>query len=340
MNHELIKEILCQIGEAVCRKVHQALRDQSIEERSAVHFEGADDTIYQIDRDVEDIIVPLLEQHAATLGGLVLIAEGIGEDAVDGLVLPANTKAEDAAIRIIMDPIDGTRGIMYDKRAAFFLAGAAPNKGPQTHLQDIEVAVMTELPTSRSVLSDTLWAIKGQGAHRFTLHLEKNSREDRYIRPSQSDTLYGGFGQISRFFPPGRDILAGVEEAMIEQLFPDAPEGKAILFEDQYISSGGQLYEILVGHDRFVADIRVALFRRLKQEGRKIGHVCHPYDMCAILIGIEAGVIITDIAGNTLDAPLDTTTGVDWIGYANSRIKKQIEPALRTAMQKFNLNIP
>jgi len=339
MNHELLKKVLCQIGEAVCRKVHQALREQSIEERSAVHFEGADDTIYQIDRDVEDIIVPLLEQHASALGGVVLIAEGIGEDAEDGLVLPANIKNSNAAVRIIMDPIDGTRGIMYDKRAAFFLAGAAPNKGPNTRLQDIEVAVMTELPTSRSVLSDTLWAIKGSGSHRFTLHLERNSREERHIRPSQSGTLYGGFGQIARFFPPGRDVLAGIEEAMIEDLFPDAPEGKAILFEDQYISSGGQLYEMLVGHDRFVADIRVALFRQLKQAGRKIGHVCHPYDVCAALIGTEAGIIITDIAGNPLDAPLDTTSGVDWIGYANTRIRAQIEPALRAAIQKFGLTL-
>ena len=339
MNHELVKEVLCQIGEAVCRKVHQALREQSIEERSAVHFEGVDDTIYQIDRDVEDIIVPLLEQQAAALGGVVLIAEGIGEDSADGLVLPANINSSEAAVRIIMDPIDGTRGIMYDKRAAFFLAGAAPNKGPNTRLQDIEVAVMTELPTSRSVLTDTLWAIKGNGAHRFTLHLEKNSREDRHIRPSQSNTLYGGFGQIARFFPPGRDILAGIEEAMVEELFPDAPEGKAILFEDQYISSGGQLYEMLVGHDRFVADIRVALFRKLKQASRKIGHVCHPYDVCAALIGTEAGVVITDIAGNPLDAPLDTTSGVDWIGYANTRIQAQIEPALRAAIQKFGLTL-
>jgi hypothetical protein len=50
---------------------------------------------------------------------------------------------------VIVDPIDGTRGIMYDKRAAWALAGVAPNKGPGTRLRDIEVAVMTELPTSK-----------------------------------------------------------------------------------------------------------------------------------------------------------------------------------------------
>ena len=53
-------------------------------------------------------------------------------------------------MRIIIDPIDGTRGLMYDKRSAFFLAGAAPNRGDSTTLQDIEVAAMVELPTTRS----------------------------------------------------------------------------------------------------------------------------------------------------------------------------------------------
>lgn len=337
MNHELVREVLCQIGEAVCRKVHQSLREQSIEERAAVHQEGADDTIYQIDKDVEDIIVPLLRAHAAALGGVVLIAEGIGEDSEAGLVLPENITSDEAAIRIIMDPIDGTRGIMYDKRSAFFLAGAASNKGNQTCLQDIEVAVMTELPTSRSVLSDTLWAIKEQGAHRYTWHLEKNTRETRTIRPSQSPTWYGGFGQLARFFPPGRDVLAAIEDEMLATLFPDAPEGKAIVFEDQYISSGGQLYEILVGHDRFVADIRDSLFRKMRKAGQKTGHVCHPYDVCATLIGTEAGVIITNPIGKLLDAPLDTTSPVDWVAYANEQLRTQIEPVLQQLMAKYNL---
>jgi fructose-1,6-bisphosphatase/inositol monophosphatase family enzyme len=338
MNHELTREVLCQIGEAVCRKVHQALQEQSIEERSSVHQEGADDTIYQIDKDVEDIIVPLLRKQATALGGVVLIAEGIGEGSLDGLVLPENIEAAEAAVRIIMDPIDGTRGIMYDKRSAFFLAGAAPNKGRQTRLQDIEVAVMTELPTSRSVLSDTLWAIKGKGTHRYTWHLEKNTRETRIIRPSQSPTWYGGFGQIARFFPPGRETLAAIEDDMLATLFPDAPAGKAIVFEDQYISSGGQLYEILVGHDRFVADIRESLFRKMKQAGQKTGHVCHPYDVCASLIGTEAGIIITGPGGEPLDAPLDTTSPVDWVAYANEQLRAQIEPVLRASMVKYGLS--
>ncbi len=119
MNHNLIKDILIQIGESVCKKVHQSLKEQTVEERSAVFKEGEDDTIYRIDRDVEEVLVPILEKNARQLNGIVLVAEGIGEN-TNGVVLPHGKRAESASLRIIMDPIDGTRGIMYDKRSAFF----------------------------------------------------------------------------------------------------------------------------------------------------------------------------------------------------------------------------
>src|SRR5258706_5390598 len=92
---------------------------------------------------------------------MVVVAEGIEPET--GRIFPAGANEADAQVRIIMDPVDGTRGLMYDKRAAWSLAGAAPNKGPQTRLSDIEVAVMTELPTSKMALADVLWAVKGRG---------------------------------------------------------------------------------------------------------------------------------------------------------------------------------
>lgn len=336
MNHSQIKDILSQIGLLVCQKVHASLRKGTVEDRSAVYKEGMDDTIYQIDRDVEELLVPVLAEHAAALGGIVLVAEGIGED-TNGLILPDGMSSKEAQLRIIIDPIDGTRGIMYDKRPAFFLAGAAPNKGTDTTLQDIAVAVMTELPTSRSFLSDTLWAIKGQGAHAYTLNLATGERTDRKISPSRAKTIIGGFAQISRFFPPGRDLLAKIEDELIETLLPERVEGKAVIFEDQYICSGGQFYELLMGHDRFTADIRTLLYRKLAQEGRKAGHVCHPYDVCTQLIATEAGVIVTDAFGQPLDAPLDVLSPVDWIGYANEKIRHEVEPVLQKLMRKYGL---
>lgn len=335
MNREPVKKLLIDLGREICLKVHQSLEVSDHNTRTQVYAERDDDTIYQIDKDVENVIRPFIESRAAEIGGIKLIAEGFP---AEGLTFPAGHPPGSESIILLIDPIDGTRGIMYDKRSAFFLAGAAPNMDKPAFLQDIEVAVMTELPTSRSTLSDTIWAIKGSGAAAETWDIHTGEIRSRSIQPSGARTILGGFGQISRFFPPGRQVLAAMEEELISILFPDPPEGKAIVFEDQYISSGGQLYELLMGHDRFTADIRTALYRYLEREGKGwTGHRCHPYDVVAHMIGNEAGLIITDIDNNPLNAPLDTTTPVDWIGYANKDIFNEVYPVLRKLLKKYGL---
>ncbi len=335
MDHHKILQALADTGQAVCQRVQESLRTQTIEQLSAASSRAAADTIYQIDKNVEDLIVARLQQAALEAGGIVLIAEGIGED--EKVVLPAGMPEEQAKIRLLADPVDGTRGIMYNKRSAFFLAGAAPNHGKNTRLSDIEVAVMVELPTTRCYLSDTLYAIKGQGAKGFTTNLFTGEQTPLSPRPSAATSLLGGFAQIARFFPPGRDVLARIEESMLQRLYPNADLSQTILFEDQYISSGGQVYEMLMGHDRFVADIRTLLFRKLVKEGGAKGHTCHPYDLAAHLIGTEAGLVICSPRGQPLDAPFDTTSDVDWLACANQRIFDHVYPALTASIKEAGL---
>lgn len=333
MKDQMLK-LLQMAGCAVRDKVFAELQQNSIEKLSEVYKESEDDTIYQIDRNVEEILVPLLEPEAKQMGGIWLLAEGIG-DPEKGLVLGAKAGA-DPAWAIIMDPIDGTRGIMYDKRSAFFLAGAAPYKSG-LKLSDIEVACMVELPTSKMMVADMLWAIKGQGAKGQRFHLLHKTWAPLVFKPTQAKTLLGGFGQIARFFPPGREILARIDDALVNRLYPNAAEGKTLVFEDQYISSGGQMYEILMGHDRYVADIRDVLFQKMSKEGLKKGHICHPYDICVFLIGREAGVEFTDSRGMPLDAGFDLLEEVGWIAYANSQIRSLVEPVLLDIMHKEDL---
>jgi hypothetical protein len=64
---------------------------------------------------------------------------------------------------------------------------------------------------------------------------------------------------------------------------------------------------------------------------------CHPYDLCTTLIAREAGVIITDPAGAPLDAPLDLTTDVAWVGYANDALRRSIEPVLQAVLRRRSL---
>jgi fructose-1,6-bisphosphatase/inositol monophosphatase family enzyme len=334
MTDDALVEMLVEAGMAVRKKVYDSLKTSGVEHLSAVHAEKKEDTIYQIDREVEDVLLPVLTKYAVAAGGFVVLAEGIG-DGENGTILNANNLSP--KYRIIIDPIDGTRGIMYNKRPAFFLAALALNNGTATRLSDTFIAVMVELPTTKHLLADVLWAVRGKGAFRRVDNLLNGEVAQQKISPSRAKTIIGGFAQFARFFPPGRDILSAIEDELILTIHPDNPGGKALVFEDQYICTGGQLYEMLVGHDRFVADIRGILYKKLAKEGKQPGHVCHPYDACTFLIGTEAGIIITDGYGNAFDAPLDLNSEINWIGYANNDIRNQVEPILDKLLRKHQL---
>jgi fructose-1,6-bisphosphatase/inositol monophosphatase family enzyme len=387
------------------RELQRQIRLTLIEQRhlnnpASVQRVSSADTIYNIDASLEPIIEQFLEDWGREQP-LVLIAEGIEPET--GRVFPSGAKEDDAQIRLIMDPIDGTRGLMYDKRAAWTLAGVAPNKGSGTRLSDIEVAVMTELPTSKMGFADVLWAIKGQGARairerldgraatlapavmdmkgkpigqvltkmgkvadeqliealntqkktgglfgqllvglgrvnekdvQIALAFQKGDQprldpklmnvivgEPVPLQPSQSETIDHGFAMVSNFLPGTKMMASELMEYLVRHLLGEPHQ--ASVFDDQYISTGGQFYELLVGHDRFNADLR-PVFHRLQKS--KMGLCCHPYDCATVLIAQEAGVTITDETGASLDGPLDTTSPISWIGYANKTLRQKIEP--------------
>src|SRR5206468_8298066 len=131
------------------------------------------------------------------------IAEGIeSETGIEGVkVFPDGAREDDAAIRVIVDPIDGTRGLMYDKRAAWALAGVAPNRGPATRLRDIEVAVMTELPTGKMGRADVLWAVKELGARAERVDLSTRRATPFALAPSSASGIDHGFAAVANFFP-------------------------------------------------------------------------------------------------------------------------------------------
>jgi hypothetical protein len=139
---------------------------------------------------------------------------------------------------------------------------------------------------------------------------------------------------ISRFFPGVRDELAAIDEEIVLGALGPVKPGKAHCFEDQYLSSGGQLYELIAGHYRFVADLRPLMHQLLAARGNPLGICCHPYDICTALIATEMGVTVTDASGRPLDAPLNVEANVAWAGYANEEIRRQIEPLLQAALHK------
>ena len=108
-------------------------------------------------------------------------------------------------------------------------------------------------------------------------------------------------------------MLAAVDDALVLALLGPPAAGKAACFEDQYASTGGQLYELMAGHDRFIADLRPLVHGILAARGLPHGLCCHPYDLCTALIAEELGVAVTGADGRALDAPFDATSDVAWI---------------------------
>src|SRR5438067_2014680 len=92
--------------------------------------------------------------------------------------------------------------------------------------------------------------------------------------PSQATTIAQGYGGLARFFPGARDVLAAIDDAVVERILGVPQAGRALTFEDQYISTGGQLYELMMGHDRWIADLRPLLEPVLRDRGRTLGLCC------------------------------------------------------------------
>ena len=325
------------------RRLHAQIRDAvvaacetaALEELSAVAQEEAGDTIYAVDRISEERLVDFFAHEVASHTPIVLIAEGLTDGKV---VLPAGTPEAEARWRVIVDPIDGTRGLMYQKRSAWILTGVAPNRGPETNVSHIQLALQTEIPLVKQHLSDVVWAIAGQGAQAERYNRLAGEARPLHLHPSRAVTIAHGYAMISRFFPGAREELAAIDEEIVRAALGPVQPGKAHCFEDQYICSGGQLYELMAGHDRFVADLRPLMEPLLARQGLALGICCHPYDVCTELIARELGVIVTDERGQPLSAPLDVEADVSWVGYANEAIRRQIEPHLQTALRQRGLS--
>lgn len=325
------------------RRLHVQIRDAvvaaceatALEELAAISKEEAGDTIYAVDKISEELLVDFFTHEIAIHTPIVLVAEGLEPDGER--VLPAGTPPERARWRIIIDPIDGTRGVMYQKRSAWILTGVAPNQGAATGLHDIELAVQTEIPLVKQHLCDTLWAVAGQGVQAERTNRLTGERRPIRLHPSSATSIAHGFAMLARFFPGAREEIAAIDEEIVQAALGPVQPGKAHCFEDQYISTGGQLYELMVGHDRFVADLRPLMEQVLAARGLTLGLCCHPYDLCTELIARELGVIITDGVGQPLTAPLNVAADVSWVGYANAAIRTQIEPLLQQALRRRNL---
>ncbi|MCD6285704.1 MAG: inositol monophosphatase, partial [Anaerolineae bacterium] len=226
-----IRDIHAQMRDAVLAATEAAAAAagaDGVADLSRVAHDGVGDTIYAIDRVSEEALVHAFEESVARIAPVVLIAEGLPDGGQ--VVLPRGTAEADAVWRIIVDPIDGTRGLMYQKRSAWILTGVAPNRGDTTSLSDIVFAVQTEVPLVKQYLVDQIWAVRGEPVEAERLNRITGERAPLMLAASSATSIAHGFVTVARFFPGAREVLAAVDDEMVAEILGPVQPGKAQCF--------------------------------------------------------------------------------------------------------------
>jgi len=325
---ELLREKLCALGGAVRDAVLEGRRRSAAEELSKVAGSGGGDTIYAVDKFGEEAVGEWFRTNWPADMPVQVVMEGIEGE----WCFPEGTAAAETDWKCIIDPIDGTRGLMYDKRSAWSLAGVAPQRGEETMLSGIVAAAMTEIPVSKQWRADQFSATREGGVRGTSFDVLRGDGAELLATPSQARDFRHGFASLAKFFPEGRTLTSQIEERIWDELVGLNASASPEVFDDQYLSTGGQFHELLAGRDRMVGDIRPLVFRALDMDGSL---ACHPYDACAWLVLERAGVVFEHPLGGFPDAPLDTESGVAWVGYANKALAEAMRPVLQKTLRGF-----
>jgi fructose-1,6-bisphosphatase/inositol monophosphatase family enzyme len=326
---ELFRDLLVRFQVYVRDHVIESRKRESIGKLGEVATVTEADTIYHIDRLTELGILDWFGSEWPREWPAQLVMEGI-EDS-DTIIVPVKATPR---LKIIIDPIDGTRELIHDKRSAWVLTGVAPYRGDRTDMGDLFLAVMTEIPTTRQWRSDQVSGFRGAGPGGIRARaydLVRGGNRALELRPSAARGFDHGFASFVRFFLEGKGLLASMEEAFWQAVGQSSDE-KSSVFEDQYLSTGGQIYELLAGRDRMVGDLRPLALEKL---GLVNGLVCHPYDICTALLLEEAGGVVIGPDGGGLKARLNTTAPVSWIGFANRDLADLAMPVIQNLIPRF-----
>lgn len=309
MNEGELTTRLVELGVAI--RTHLRTDRLEMMDAACVAEVGGADTIFGLDRHVEPLLISALETWPEHLLPVGVFAEGLPwAPLIVGGAVNAAPK-----YWLLIDPIDGTRGLMYEKRSAYFLAAAAPGSSALPRLSQCIASVAVELPPPKAGWADVfVWGIdEGVRAERHAL-TDGFVAPCALVRPSTATGLAEAFGCVVAFFPGGKREAAALAEEI-------AATAAAHVFDDQYISTGGQMVELMTGRDRFVVDVRPLL-------SAPTASCCHPYDLAIVPLARAAGIILCAPDGSELDAPFSLDLDVAWCGYANEAIKRIVHPVV------------
>ena len=293
---------------------------------------GAGDVTYGIDLESERVVTEWLEESARE-GPISLFTEDVGWRHA-GPGLESGWRELDGfdhgGPRIAIDPIDGTRPLLGDLRSAWTSIAACPPGAGEPRASDVTFGLLGELPISTTESWRVIRAEVGAGAT-----LERKSfaaTTEAVCAPLLADTedrADHGVFSFFRFTPHQRPAIARVEADFFARIAEDEGADLMHCHDDQYVCNVGQLVHLALGSYRMIADLR----SHVASSTDAPVVTSKPYDLAAaLLVAREAGCLVTAPDGSTLDFPLDATTPVSFVGWANEATARRLARHLQAAL--------
>jgi hypothetical protein len=337
-----IRDLGQELAAATCLSVGDAAREDVTASSSGAFADltrtagiGAGDTTFGLDVEPERIVQAWAEGHARTEPLSVLTEDsgwrhlgpssaGPGFQYLDGF--------DHGGPRVAIDPVDGTRNLMFDLRSAWASIALAPPGASVPMLSEVSLGYLRELPDSRSAEARLVVGKPRDGACRLEIVKARDRPtllREGALRSDDSDQVDGGFFPFFRFHPDMREELAQIEATFFARLAKHEGADQNNIYDDQYISNAGQLLLLASSKYRMVADLRAYVAQR---RGRPTV-TSKPYDVAAAIpIARAAGCVVTHPDGSPLDFELNATTPVSFVAWANEPTRARLAPHLQATL--------
>lgn len=292
----VLAEVLAEVGRAVRTAVATGRR---ADDARVVRTEGGDD-VFGVDARADAV---LLAELAARCG-----QRWPGQVVVEGFDEPQPVGDPAGPWTYLVDPVDGSRGLLAGLRSAWVLLGAGRDA---VTLEDLEVGVAVELPTDRAALGRVARA--DQSGH---LVVEDDDLVGEAapapveLAPRQGSDLSRAFVTVVRLVPGGHGPIGAWADRHLAGLE---------VYDDLYPCTGGQMMAVASGAAAAALDPRPLLHRG--------SLASHPYDLAALVLARAAGVVVEALPPGPLAVPLDTDTPVAWAAYANPAVAERLRPS-------------
>ena len=303
---ELVRDLSLALREQVLPLVG-AHAGRAHEEQAA----AGGDVTFAIDADAERFLARFLAERAPDVAFF-------SEDR--GLVVP--TGNGDPRVVLVVDPIDGTRPALAGLESCCVSVAAAPFREDVT-MGEVTIGCVVEIPSGRTFLAE-----RGGGlVDAPPVRLSQSRRIDRMF------WTYGFRGR------PARALVEVLAELIDASSVGGATFDLGSAAYDMTRLITGQLDAYVEPGPRMIEEVA-----GLRAEFERVGGGAvlnnSPYDLAAAALCLaEAGAIVTDARGASLDARPLLGSGADYqmsvVASANEALHEQILTALDAGIERL-----